>query len=378
LSAARVAVVLHTPADPQSAVYISYTSLRTELEGRGGSLRMLTPNSFPRLQHAAARWMPLWYPVAVARWVRSHASEFDVVVYHSFAGWLALTTGARRSSIVAFHGVEPLYHAELREEAVRAGRPLSSRYRLLQEWLMPRWLSASCGRAAAVTCLNSAEREFVERARWAPADRIRVVAHGVPHVFFALTRAPRPVRRLLFVGQWLDMKGIRYLSAATGHLLRRHEQLSLVCAGTLAGRDDVLASFDADVRARIDVRPRVRLEELPAVYAEADVFLFPSLYEAFGRALAEAMASRLPIVTTRVGVAMDALRDGESCLVVPKRDATAMCEAVERLLASPDLRVRLGDSAHSAAAAYRERDRVRSLADWLAALGRHRGILDRA
>jgi glycosyltransferase involved in cell wall biosynthesis len=114
------------------------------------------------------------------------------------------------------------------------------------------------------------------------------------------------------------------------------------------------------------------------VYAEADVFLFPSLYEAFGRALAEAMASRLPIVTTRVGVAMDALRDGESCLVVPKRDATAMCEAVERLLASPDLRVRLGDSAHSAAAAYRERDRVRSLADWLAALGRHRGILDRA
>jgi glycosyltransferase involved in cell wall biosynthesis len=128
----------------------------------------------------------------------------------------------------------------------------------------------------------------------------------------------------------------------------------------------------------VDVRPRVMPEELPGLYAEADTFLFPSLYEAFGRALAEAMASRLPIVTTRVGVAMDALADGESCLFVDKRDAAGLCDRVERLLESTDLRVRLGDAAYAAAAAYREHDRVRSLADWLAALGGHRGILERA
>ena len=50
----------------------------------------------------------------------------------------------------------------------------------------------------------------------------------------------------------------------------------------------------------------------------------PSLYEGFGVALVEAMAARLPIVTTRVGVAADALADGESALIIPTRHAQAI------------------------------------------------------
>ena len=74
-----------------------------------------------------------------------------------------------------------------------------------------------------------------------------------------------------------------------------------------------------EVRSRVRVVPRLDRLALVDLYREADIMVAPSLYEGFGVALVEAMAARLPIVTTRVGVAGDALTDGESALVIPTR-----------------------------------------------------------
>ena len=93
----------------------------------------------------------------------------------------------------------------------------------------------------------------------------------------------------------------------------------------------VLADFPTELHRRIVVRPRVDPAALAGLYRDADVFVFPSLYEAFSRAIAEAMASRLPIVTTAVGVAADALRNEESALIVPRRSAAAIVAGVRRL-----------------------------------------------
>src|SRR6185503_12611893 len=91
---------------------------------------------------------------------------------------------------------------------------------------------------------------------------------------------------------------------------------------------------------------------LAALYRDADVFVFPSLYEGFSRAIVEAMASRLPIVCTQVGVAGDALRHEKSALIVPKRDADALVAAVNRLRSNPELSQRLGDEAANVAGEY--------------------------
>ena len=52
--------------------------------------------------------------------------------------------------------------------------------------------------------------------------------------------------------------------------------------------------------------------------------MHPALNEAFGNAIAEAMASALPIVVTPVGVALDFLEHGRDCLVVRKSDAESL------------------------------------------------------
>jgi glycosyltransferase involved in cell wall biosynthesis len=359
----RIAIVLQTPRDQHSSVFLTYQALAAELERRGHVVSIYTPQDIPGASRFAGRLTPLAYPIAVARWMRRQSSSFDLFVFHSYAGWLGLSIGTARTAraVVAFHGLEPIYHQEL---LAQSGGDLSWRYRVLQERLMPFFLRAACRRADLVTCLNSAEAGFLNGNGWVEPGRIATVAHGVRDAFFLPQRA-RAATTLLFVAQWLPMKGTDALRLAFTTLARRHPDLRLVCAGTLVGASDVLAAFDDDVRGRVRVVPRVDQAALVEVYEHADIFLFPSTYEGFGLAMVEAMAARLPIVTTRVGVAADALVDEESALFVPTRDPDAIVRAVERIRDNGGLRARLSDGAAAAARRYREADRVREWADRL-------------
>jgi glycosyltransferase involved in cell wall biosynthesis len=66
-----------------------------------------------------------------------------------------------------------------------------------------------------------------------------------------------------------------------------------------------------------------------------------------------------------VGVALDALRDGDSALIIRKRHPEALVSAVDRLIADDGLRRKLGEGAYARAEAYRENDRLREWADTL-------------
>jgi glycosyltransferase involved in cell wall biosynthesis len=373
MSADTIAIVLQTPRDQHSSVFLTYQALASELMRQGRHVAIVTPHDLPVSRRAAGRWTPLVYPVAVARWVSRHARECDVIVFHSYAGWLGASAAASRGvpAVVAFHGLEPLYHRQLVQESGGSGS-LSWRYRLLQERLMPMFLRRGCRHAARVTCLNTAERDFLVRSKWVRPERVAVVAHGVSDEFFVRERPPRPVRTVLFVGQWLPLKGVSYLVQAFEALARTHLDLRLICAGTLSTAERVTADFpEADaIRSRITVLPRVDRQALIALYRDADVFVFPSIYEGFGLALVEAMAARLPIVTTAVGVAGDALKDGQSALMIPTRDAGAIVSAVDRLVRDDELRGKLGAAAYTVAQGYREVDAVRSWAHTLTSIDR--------
>jgi len=349
----RFAVVIQTPRDPQSAVYIGYQGLAAALARLGHSVEIVSPGDFRAIARFSGRWVPLVYPLAVARWMHRRRDDFDLVTFHSYSGWLATSFAHRRPrSLVMFHGVESLYHRELREEAARNGRGLSWRYRLLQEVLMPVMLKVACRTASGVACLNQAEAKYLASTHWVGGSGPVVLAHGVPGDFFAATRTPRPIRHLLFVGQWLPMKGIRYLCEAATTLLGDNPEMCLTCAGTLLAEEPVKAGFPREIQDRIAVFPRVDQATLARFYADADVFVFPSLYEGFSHAILEAMASALPIVCTPVGIAGDALKHEESALLVPRRSAPAIVAAIQRLRATPSLATRLGDAARHVASDY--------------------------
>jgi glycosyltransferase involved in cell wall biosynthesis len=337
----EILFAIHSPRDPHTAVYNSTRERAATLDKLGHRCTILAPSDFPWLARFGDRLVPLLFPIALARYIA--ARHFDVAVFHSHAGW-ALSILRRflrrhrdlRTAII-FHGLEPLYFHRMHRET-----PLSLRYRLMHRQIMHRLLRFSCRDADLVFCLNSDEQKYLVLNRWAESERIAVLSNPAPDDFFLDRTHRKRATTLLFVGQWLPMKGIRYLAGAFSALNRTHRDIRLCLAGTLAAEQDVLRSFPDDVRPHIQVHPRVDRRQLLELHRQSDVFVFPTLSEGFSLALAEAMASGLPIVTTPVGAAPDLLHHQQSVLFVPVRDSQALLAALRHLIENRRLREKLG------------------------------------
>lgn len=121
--------------------------------------------------------------------------------------------------------------------------------------------------------------------------------------------------------------------------------------------------------AELDLRQAVRLlgfvpdEELPALYNAADLFVLDSrrfdlLVEGFGIAIVEASACGLPVIGGRSGGIPEAVRDGETGLLVDPEDPPALAQAISRLLGDDALRRRMGVAGRAAVEQYYNWDRV--------------------
>jgi glycosyltransferase involved in cell wall biosynthesis len=160
---------------------------------------------------------------------------------------------------------------------------------------------------------------------------------------------------ILFVGFFSEDKGPHILFEAWRRIAHASASDStLVYVGATNSRyyevDAALAGGIRDA-ARVDhlIQRIVFVEETHIIeqyYRAADVFVFPSRREAFGMALAEAMASGLPCVASRLtGVTDEIVRDGETGLLVPPHDAEALASALTRVLDDRALAARLGAAA---------------------------------
>jgi glycosyltransferase involved in cell wall biosynthesis len=86
-------------------------------------------------------------------------------------------------------------------------------------------------------------------------------------------------------------------------------------------------------------------EDLAGVFGAADVFLYPSIYEGFGRVLVEAGAAGLPVVATATAGASDIVTDGVTGFLVPAEYPAALAQRAGRLLSDPELCSRMSAAA---------------------------------
>ena len=134
----------------------------------------------------------------------------------------------------------------------------------------------------------------------------------------------------------------RVLAKAFTLLNDRRWQAMLVGDGPARAEIEALmAPFGSRVRF-LGAVPR---ERLPAVYAAADLYLWPAINEAYGMAFLEAQASGLPVVAGRTGGVPAVVADGISGILTPIGDACAFAAAVGHLLDDPLERARLSAGA---------------------------------
>ena len=181
-----------------------------------------------------------------------------------------------------------------------------------------------------------------------PASKLRVVRSSLDPAPWqrAQSRAAFcaefgvPSQRLLIgvVAQLIERKGHQVLFDAL-RTMRFQNSVQLV----IFGQGPLHARLRAEAaRLGIPVHFAGFRKDLPRWLGALDLLVHPALMEGLGVSLLQASAAGVPIIASRAGGMPEAVADGVSGLLVTPGDATALRAALERLIADPDLRQRLG------------------------------------
>jgi len=226
-----------------------------------------------------------------------------------------------------------------------------------------RRLTAPLHRAAAIVGIGSlAERQYAVRF---PKPRHFCIPYYCElEPFFAARRGRGQGTEgtqgtalgeivFLFCGQMIARKGLDHLLAAFNALAGRHPGARLLLAGREADLPGLLAGLPAPVRARIEYAGFLPPEELPGIFARADVFVLPSRYDGWGVVVNQALGAGLPIVCSdAVGAGHDLVEPGVNGLRFPAGDVAALTACMERLAADPALAAQWGAASRARAEAW--------------------------
>lgn len=150
------------------------------------------------------------------------------------------------------------------------------------------------------------------------------------------------------VGRLIERKGQFDLLRAWPRISANHPDATLVVVGYGPERG-ALESLAAELGVAASVRFVGARDDVPAVLDLLDVFAFPSHWEGQPGAVLEAMAAGLPIVATEIDGTTELLTDGETGVLVPPREPSALAAAVDALLSDPERMAALGRAARAAA-----------------------------
>ena len=204
------------------------------------------------------------------------------------------------------------------------------------------------------------------------ADRCETLYCGVDAAEFTAVRdhtAPRDELTIMYAGGLSPHKGLHVLLDAFAMVVQQVGDVRLELVGPY-GPYPISENYPSNDRARLaEIEPlyqgdymdllrrrltdrtrplvtfvgQVPRAELVARYAQADVFCFPSIWtEGCGIPPLEAMASGIPVVSSRTGGLAETVQDGVTGLQFEMGNASQLADALVRLLRDPSLRARMG------------------------------------
>jgi glycosyltransferase involved in cell wall biosynthesis len=199
-------------------------------------------------------------------------------------------------------------------------------------------------RCARLLCVSENTRQDFLRLVGGDPDRLRVVPPGVSPAFRPHTAAEVDAARarhrltgpyLMFVGSTPNKNLARTIEAFAAGRFDRDFTL-LICGERSRAQGDALAERLAalGITARVRFAGFVSDADLPALYAGAAAYLFPSLYEGYGLPILEAMACGTPVLTSDRGSCPEAAA-GHAVIADPQ-DVEALATGIAAAVAMPD------------------------------------------
>jgi len=245
------------------------------------------------------------------------------------------------------------------------GRVMTRHYSNYHTRIGKKWhvrVDQLCSRLShAVIAVSQHTADHIVHEEGAPREKVHVVVNGIDFSRVktsgsdvpALLRrewCPEGGRLLVVPGRLHPEKGHTYFFQALPLIRQR---LACPIVALMAGVGPFESAYREEVRS-LGCEDIVRFlgfrRDLPDVIAAADLVVLPSVAEAFGLVVAEALYLGTPVVATNVGGIPEIVEDGVDGVLVPPADSTALVDAIVSLL---------GDSARRRRFASAGRERVR-------------------
>ncbi|MEL7105726.1 MAG: glycosyltransferase [Pseudomonadota bacterium] len=197
-------------------------------------------------------------------------------------------------------------------------------------------LDEKIARADFVACISDFARSqgmiFGARDHW---DKMKIVHCGVEPDRYGATLA-EDGQHLVFVGRLAAVKGVAMLLRAVADLAATHPDLRLTLIGDGPERTSLEAlAGELGVNGQVTFAGARTQAEVAETLSTANLFVLPSFAEGVPVVLMEAMAARLPVITTRIAGIPELVEDGVAGRLVPPGNLDALVAAIKDLLADP-------------------------------------------
>jgi glycosyltransferase involved in cell wall biosynthesis len=285
-----------------------------------------------------------WRKIEIIEWLIRARSQYrrllrqnDYDFVHAFSGfptgWLCYRTASRLPYIISLRGSDvPGPHARLQFE-----------YKILAPVFRAIWRNA----VAIVACSEGLKRRALD---FMSAATIEVIPNGVElDRFFPVEGDEQSdTVRLLTVGRLTATKRIEMLIDAVEILHKEGRSISVTIAGAGQLEQGLRQSVSGrDLRGVVRIAGRVDPEKMPQLYRDHDIFISASLQEGMSNAMLEAMASGLPIITTRCEGVEELITDNG--VIVEDTNAEGMAAAIRKLGDDRQAQQQMGVAARSRA-----------------------------
>ncbi len=187
-------------------------------------------------------------------------------------------------------------------------------------------------RADAVIVNGRSGRRYIERFKVPPRIVFEVPQTADVDMFACvpLIRSPAAARRLLYTGRLVSVKRVAPFLEVLARWARENSSIAIEfwIAGT-GPRKDAIAAVPCPPNLRVKFLGHIEYADLPRVYADAGVLVFPSDADEWGVVVNEGMASAMPVLGSSGAQAVSELvQDGVSGWVFPAGDAAKLFQKI--------------------------------------------------
>jgi glycosyltransferase involved in cell wall biosynthesis len=318
-------------------------------------LHLLPPPRIVRVHALLAEQGGRWPKGAVADYETRHGTDAGARTLARQA--LALAVGLERRGVAHVHAHFASHAAKVALLLKRvAGFPFSMTAHA-QDFMVDlgsdELLREICREAEFVVAVSDWSRDRLRATCPESADKIVRVYNGIdPDEFPEQAALPERARpRIVDVGRLIEFKGHHFLVDACAELQRRGMEFECSIVGEGPWREPLEARIRAaGLGERVCLAGLRSQAEVKRLLLESDVFALPSIVDAQGACdvlptvILEAMASGLPVVSTRLAGVPELVAEGATGLLAEPGDAVGLADALAKLLGSRELRRSLGEA----------------------------------